>query len=79
MDRARALRDSVEAAIDRLRPALVADGGNIELYAVDDSGTVRIILQGTWANSPAQLALIRIAIEEPLKRKVPGVTAVIPV
>jgi Fe-S cluster biogenesis protein NfuA len=69
----------VEAALDRLRPALVADGGNVELVGVDDDGTVRVTLQGACANCPAQLATVRVGLEEPLVKGVAGVTAVVPV
>jgi len=71
------LRDEVERALDRLRPGLLADGGNLELAGIDGDGTVRILLQGTCATCPAQLATVRVAIEEPLIRMVPGVTAVV--
>ena len=72
------LRDAVEAALDRLRPGLVADGGNVELVGIDTDGTVRVMLQGACASCPAQLATLRVAIEEPLRRAVPGVSGVIP-
>ncbi len=72
------LRDAVEAALDRLRPGLVADGGNVELVGIDPDGTVRVTLQGACASCPAQLATVRVAIEEPLRRAVPGVSGVIP-
>jgi Fe-S cluster biogenesis protein NfuA len=72
-------RGDVERALDRLRPALVADGGNVELVDVEQDGTVRVVLQGECANCPAQLATVRIGIEEPLRRAVPGITAVIAV
>ena len=74
-----ALYQAVEEQLDRIRPGLVADGGNVELVAVDPEGIVRIVMQGECATCPAQLATIRIGIEEPLLAAVPGVTGVIPV
>jgi len=71
-------RSAVEDALDRIRPGLIADGGNIELLEVSLDGVVRIQLQGACASCPAQAATLRIAIEEPLRRCVPGVTAVVP-
>ena len=71
------LRDAVEAQLDRLRPALIADGGNVELLDVDDEGTVRLVLQGECATCPAQFATLRVGLEEPLRNAVPGVTAVV--
>ncbi|MGH0038033.1 MAG: NifU family protein [Myxococcota bacterium] len=75
----RPLRDLVEVELDRLRPALVVDGGNVELVSVDADGTVRIALQGACATCPAQHATVRIGLEEPLRRAVPGVAAVVAV
>jgi len=70
-------RESVEAWLDRIRPGLVADGGNVELVGIDHDGTVRIALQGACATCPAQLATLRVGIEEPLKRALPGIQAVV--
>jgi Fe-S cluster biogenesis protein NfuA len=72
-------REEVEALLDRIRPGLVADGGNVELIDVDEDGTVRVHFQGACAICPAQLATLRVGIEEPLQRILPGVKAVIPV
>ncbi len=72
-------REIVESWLDRVRPALVADGGNIELVAIDHDGTVRVAMQGACADCPAQLATLRIGIEEPLKKAVAGIQSVIAV
>ncbi len=69
--------DAVEAQLDRLRPALVADGGNVELLGVDADGTVRVTLQGQCATCPAQIATLRLGIEEPLREAIPGVRGVV--
>jgi Fe-S cluster biogenesis protein NfuA len=71
-------REAVEAALDRIRPGLVADGGNLELIDVGLDGIVRVEFQGACATCPAQIATLRVAIEEPLRARVPGVTAVVP-
>jgi Fe-S cluster biogenesis protein NfuA len=70
-------RTEVEAFLDHLRPALIADGGNIELASIEADGTVRVEMQGECARCPAQLATLRVAIEEPLQRSHPGVAAVV--
>jgi Fe-S cluster biogenesis protein NfuA len=57
----------------------VADGGNIELIAIDTDGTVRVSMQGACADCPAQLATLRVGIEEPLKQAVRGIRSVIAV
>jgi len=68
---------AVESIIDRLRPALVADGGNIEVLGIEPDGTVRVVFQGTCASCPAQTATLRYGLEAPLREALPGVTAVV--
>ena len=76
---ASALRRRVELALDRLRPALLQDGGNLELLDVAEDGTVRIELQGACVECPAQAATLRYALEPALRREVPEVLAIVPV
>ncbi len=71
------LREAIEGHLDKLRPALITDGGNVELLGVDDDGTVRVSLQGQCATCPAQLATLKYGLEEPLCEAVPGVTGLI--
>jgi len=73
------LRRRIELALDRLRPGLLQDGGNLELLDVSEDGTVRIELQGACVRCPAQAATLRHAIEPALRREVPEVIAVVPV
>jgi Fe-S cluster biogenesis protein NfuA len=70
-------REDVEQVLDRIRPGLIADGGNLELVGIDSDGTVRVILQGECAHCPAKQATLRIAVEEPLRKVVSGVTSVV--
>jgi Fe-S cluster biogenesis protein NfuA len=67
----------VESAMDRLRPGLVADGGNVEVLGIEPDGTVRIAFQGVCASCPAQTATLRYGLEEPLRAALPGVTALV--
>lgn len=75
----RPLRRRVESALDALRPALVADGGNVELVDVDEDGTVRVLLQGACATCPAQPATVRFGLEAALRDLVPEVSGVVAV
>ena len=79
MESRQPLREAIEAELDRLRPGLVADGGNVELVDVDEDGTVRLQLQGACRTCPSQIATLRIGIEDPLRKAVDGVTAVVSV
>lgn len=71
------LRERVEGVLDRLRPALMADGGNVELADVAHDGTVSVVLQGACATCPAQATTLRFGLEEELRSEIPEVTAVI--
>ncbi|MBJ20391.1 MAG: NifU family protein [bacterium] len=72
-------REAVESWLDQIRPALVADGGNVELNVVDRDGTVRIALEGACTDCPTRLATLRPGIEEPLREALAGIPAVIAV
>ncbi len=74
-----ALRRRIELALDRLRPGLLQDGGNLELLDLSEDGTVRIELQGACVHCPAQGATLRYAIEPALRSEVPEVIAVVPI
>ena len=71
------MRDRVEAALGKIRPALQADGGNVELVSIDD-GVVKVRLQGACAGCPMSQMTLRNGIERVLKEKVPEVIAVEP-
>jgi Fe-S cluster biogenesis protein NfuA len=70
-------REDVEAMLDQIRPGLVADGGNVELIDIELDGTVRVAFQGACASCPAQTNTLRVAIQEPLRNALPGISAVI--
>jgi len=71
------LRDRIEIVLDGLRPALTADGGNVELLDVAEDGTVCLVLQGACATCPAQSATIRFGVEAALRAEIPEITAVV--
>jgi Fe-S cluster biogenesis protein NfuA len=75
----RRLRPQIEAVIDRLRPGLLVDGGNVELIDVDDAGVVSVLFQGACATCPSQLATLRFVLEATLRTEVPAITQVLPV
>jgi Fe-S cluster biogenesis protein NfuA len=72
------MRDKVEAALDRVRPALQADGGDVELVDVTD-GTVKLKLTGHCAGCPMSTMTLKMVIEKILKEQVPEVKEVVAV
>ncbi len=64
-------------AIEVIRPALQADGGDMTLVGVDEeSGRVDIELVGACGSCPASTMTLKAGIERILKDRVPGLTEV---
>jgi len=72
-------RDKVETVLDKIRPALVADGGNVELVDVKDEGIVEVKLTGACAGCPMSEMTLKMGIEQVLKEEIPEVTEVVSV
>lgn len=70
------LKDKVEASLNKVRPALVADGGNVELVDIKD-GVVKVKLVGHCAGCPMSQMTLRNGIERVLKQEIPEVRQVI--
>ncbi len=70
------LRGRVQAALDQVRPALQADGGDVELIDVKDDGLVLVKLQGACHGCPMAAMTLQMGIERVLKSQVPEVTGV---
>jgi Fe-S cluster biogenesis protein NfuA len=71
------MREQVSAALDKIRPSLQADGGNVELVDVTDDGLVTVSLKGACAGCPMSTMTLKNGIERLLKQEVPGVKQVI--
>lgn len=71
------LREQVLAVIEIIRPAIQADGGDIELVSVDaDTGVVTVELLGACVSCPASTVTMKAGVERIMKDRVPGVTEV---
>lgn len=71
------MKEKVEAALNKIRPALIADGGNVELVDVDDKGVVKVRLTGACGGCPMSQMTLKMGIERILKKEVPEVKDVI--
>jgi Fe-S cluster biogenesis protein NfuA len=65
----------VQKALDEIRPNIQADGGDVELVAVE-KGIVKVRLQGHCAGCPMSQMTLKQGIEAHLKRRVPEVKSV---
>src|SRR5688572_19465853 len=73
------VKDRVQGVINLIRPAVQADGGDIELVDVTSSGVVQIRFHGACHGCPSSTMTLQMGIERNLRDRVPEVTQVIPV
>ena len=70
---------TVQAVLDKIRPALQADGGDVELVDVTADGVVKVALQGACRGCPMSQLTLANGVERVLKENLPEVTRVEPV
>lgn len=68
--------ERVAQVLDRIRPAVQADGGDIELLEVTDRGAVRVRLHGACVGCPSSSLTLKMGIERNLRDHVPEVRSV---
>jgi len=73
---ATAMESDVVQAIEAIRPALQADGGDIVFRDVDDAGVVHVELVGACGTCPISTTTLRAGVERIIKDRVRGVSAV---
>jgi len=72
-------RQQVQDVLDLIRPALQADGGDVELVDVTDDGVVKVQLVGACKGCPMSQLTLANGVERVLKENLPEVTRVEPV
>jgi Fe-S cluster biogenesis protein NfuA len=70
------LKEKVEQALDKVRPSLQADGGDVQLVDVDEKGVVKVRLTGACGGCPMSQMTLKMGIEKVLKQNVPEVSRV---
>ena len=70
------MKEKVEKVLNEIRPALQADGGDVELVDVTTNGIVKVKLTGACAGCPMSTMTLKMAIEKRLKEKIPEVKSV---
>jgi Fe-S cluster biogenesis protein NfuA len=71
-------KDKVQEALNKIRPQLQADGGDVELVEVSDSGQVKVRLTGACGGCPMSQMTLKMGIEKFLKQQIPEVSSVEP-
>lgn len=70
------MQEKVKTALEKIRPQLQADGGDVELVDVSDDGLVQVRLQGACAGCPMSQMTLKNGIERVLKQQIPEVKSV---
>jgi Fe-S cluster biogenesis protein NfuA len=73
------MKEQIQAALDKIRVNLQADGGDVELVDVEKDGTVKVKLTGACGCCPMSQMTLKMGIEAALKKQVPGVKQVVSV
>ncbi len=71
------MKELVEKALDKIRPMLMADGGNVELVEVTNDGVVKLKLTGTCGCCPMSQMTLKMGVERIIKQEVPEVKEVV--
>ena len=72
------MREKIEEVLNKIRPSLIQDGGNVELVGVND-GTVEVKLTGACGGCPMAALTLKMGIERILKQEIPEVKEVVAV
>jgi len=73
------MKTKVQEVLNQVRPALQADGGDVELVDVTDDGVVSVRLTGACGSCPMSTMTLKMGIERTLKERVPEVKEVVQV
>ena len=71
-------KDKIQEALNKIRPQLQADGGDVELVEVNDDGQVKVRLTGACGGCPMSQMTLKMGIGKYLKQQIPEVSSVVP-
>lgn len=71
------MKELIIKSLEKVRPMLQRDGGDVEFVGVNEKGVVSVRLQGACGNCPGAMMTLKMLIEQTLKNEVPGVKEVI--
>jgi Thioredoxin-like proteins and domains len=79
MSESKFIKERVVKALERVRPYLQSDGGDIELIEVADDMTVRVKLTGACHGCPYSVQTLKAGVEQAIMKEVPEIKRVISV
>ncbi len=69
--------DRIEAALEKIRPFLIADGGNVKVIEVTSDHVLKLELEGACETCPMSQMTMKAGIEEAIKRDIPEIREVV--
>ena len=72
-------KKEVQTVIDKIRPSLQMDGGDIKLVSVTAKGIIKVKLQGACHHCPMAAITLKQGVEAYLKKSLKGVKGVVAV
>lgn len=73
------IRTRVEKALEKIRPYLVADGGDIEIVEITDEMVVKVELKGACYGCPFSMQTLKAGVEMAVMNEVPEIKQVVDV
>jgi len=73
------VREKVQAALDKIRPALQRDGGDVELVEVTPEGVVKVKQKGACGGGPMSTMTLKQGIERTVRQAIPEIKEVVQV
>jgi Fe-S cluster biogenesis protein NfuA len=74
-----AIKERVEKALEKIRPYLVADGGDIALVDITEDMIVQVEMKGACNGCPFSLQTLKAGVEIAVKKEVPEIKEVVDV
>jgi len=71
------LKERVEQALERIRPYLVADGGDISIVEITDDNVLKVELKGACNGCPFSYQTLKAGVEIAVRKEVPEITEVV--
>lgn len=69
-------KEKVRESLEKVRPSLQADGGDVELVDVTDDGIVKVRLTGACSGCPMSQMTLKAGVEKMLKQDIPQIKSV---
>jgi len=70
------LQEKIETALDKIRPYLLADGGNVKVIGLTNDMILQLELTGACSTCPMSAMTLKAGVEEAVKKEIPEIIGV---